>query len=406
MKTIVIGGGAAGMMAAIAAARSKDQVLLLEKNEKLGKKIYITGKGRCNCANDCETEEFFSHVVSNPRFLYSSIYGFTKDEFKAFLESRGCALKTERGQRVFPVSDHASDVTKALEGELRRLGVEIRLHTVVAELRILENCVRGVTLENGQIIEGDRVIVATGGLSYPTTGSTGDGYRFAKAAGHTVTDRKPALVPLVTKERWVPELQGLSLKNVRLKLSAGKKKISDEMGEMLFTHQGISGPLVLSASSYYTKIGGNALAELDLKPALTEEQLDARILKDLTEAGKKQFHNALDHLLPKKLIPVVVALSKIDPEKRAIDVTKQERLALVHLLKHMTMTVVGTGGFSEAIITQGGVSVKEIKPDTMESKLIAGLYFAGEVLDVDAVTGGFNLQIAWSTGMAAGRHEA
>ena len=403
-SVVVIGGGAAGMMAAIAAASCGDQVTLCEKNEKLGKKIYITGKGRCNCTNDCETEDFFGHVISNSRFLYSSVYGFSPADLMRFLTERGCALKTERGKRVFPVSDHASDVTKTLERELKKLGVKVMLEAEAGKLQIRDSAVCGILLKSGSVIEADRVIVATGGLSYPTTGSTGDGYRFAAQAGHKVTKLSPSLVSLHTEERWVPELEGLSLKNVRLTVKAKGKKIADDVGEMLFTRFGISGPLVLSASGRYVKSGAErGEAVLNLKPALTPEQLDARVRKDLEEAGKKQFKNSLDHLLPKKLIPVIVRLSGIDPECRALDVTREKRLALVELLRHLPMTIVGTGDYREAIITQGGVDVREIYPDTMESRLVKGLYFAGEVLDLDAVTGGFNLQIAWSTGTAAGR---
>ncbi len=405
-RTLVIGGGAAGMMAAISAASCGDEVILLEKNEKLGKKIYITGKGRCNCTNHCETEDFFSHVVSNPRFLYSSVYGFGPEDLIRLLEKYGCPVKTERGLRMFPVSDHASDVTKALEKALRANHVQIRLRAEAEEILLRDGAACGVRLADGEMIPGDKVIVATGGLSYPTTGSTGDGYRFAAAAGHRVKKTAPALVSFRTAEGWVPELAGLSLRNVRLTISAGGTKLWDAQGEVLFTRQGISGPLVLSASSRYVKGGyGEGRAVINLKPALTPEELDARVLRDLTEAGKKQFKNSLDHLLPKKLIPVVIALSGIDPEKRALDVTKKERGRLCEVLRGLPLTITGTGDYNEAVITQGGVDVREVRPDTMESKLVQGLHFAGEVLDVDAVTGGFNLQIAWSTGWAAGRRE-
>lgn len=405
-KVIVIGGGAAGMAAAIGAAQSGHSVALYEKNEKLGKKIYITGKGRCNVTNGCDTEELFGNMVSNGKFLYSAIYGFTNFDMMELLEESGCHLKIERGQRVFPVSDKASDVIFALERKMRSLGVAIHLNEPVRELVLEDGQCRGIVLEkSGKKVAADAVIAATGGLSYPTTGSTGDGYKYAKAAGHTVTELSPALVPFVCAEEDVRSLQGLSLRNIEVTLYNGKKILWKEFGEMLFTHFGVSGPVVLSASSYAAKLirKGPLLMDIDLKPALSREQLDARILRDFDEAKNKQFKNALNYLYPAKLIPVMIARSGIDPEKQVNEVTAAERERLLSITKAFRVTLTGLRGFNEAIVTQGGVNVKEVNPSTMESKKTPGLYFAGEVLDLDAVTGGFNLQIAWSTGMLAGR---
>ena len=405
-KVVVIGGGAAGMAAAIGAAQSGHSVDLYEKNEKLGKKIYITGKGRCNVTNGCDTEELFGNMVTNGKFLYSAIYGFTNFDVMDMLEDSGCHLKTERGQRVFPVSDKASDVIFALERKMKSLDVSIHLNEPVKELVLTDGVCTGVMLEkNGKKVNADAVIVATGGLSYPTTGSTGDGYRFAKAAGHSVTELMPALVPFVCAEEDVRSLQGLSLRNIEVTVYNGKKVLWKEFGEMLFTHFGVSGPVVLSASSYAAKVIRKTplVMDIDLKPALSREQLDARILRDFDEAKNKQFKNALNHLFPAKLIPVMIERSGIDPEKKVNEVTAVERERLLSITKAFRVTLTGLRGFNEAIITQGGVAVKEVNPSTMESKKTPGLYFAGEVLDLDAVTGGFNLQIAWSTGMLAGR---
>lgn len=403
-KCIVIGGGAAGMMAALAAADGAWQVELLEKNEKLGKKIYITGKGRCNVTNDCEPDTFFANVVSNPKFLYSAYYSFDNTQVIQLLEQNGCPLKVERGNRVFPVSDHSSDIIRTLQNALVKKNVKISLHTEVKNLLIEDGCVCGVELTDGRKISADAVVVATGGISYPSTGSTGDGYRMAEDCGHHMIDVKPALVPFTVKENWPLSLQGLALKNVEVTLKDDKKEIYTGFGEMLFTHFGISGPLILSASSYYCKkyFGKEVQLSLDLKPALTMEQLDKRILRDFEEKKNKQLKNALDGLLPSKLIPVIIQLAQIPAEKYVHDITKEERQILVGLLKNLPLTVTGTRPFTEAIITQGGISVKDINPSTMESKLIKNLYFAGEVLDLDAMTGGFNLQIAWSTGYLAG----
>lgn len=408
-RIIVIGGGAAGMAAAVAAASCGCDVSILEKNEKLGKKIYITGKGRCNVTNDCDMDRLFESVVTNSRFLYSAFYGFTNRDVMEFLEKAGCRLKTERGGRVFPVSDKASDVTAALTRRLREMEVEIRLREGVESLWLEDGRIRGVILEHRRKKEeADAVIVATGGLSYPTTGSTGDGYRFAREAGHGVTEVSPALVPFETAEDEVKELQGLALKNVEASVSDGKRELYREFGEMLFTHFGVSGPVLLSASSYAAKqLKKKTLTlSIDLKPALTAEQLDARILRDFEAAKNKQLQNALNQLLPSRLIPVIIRRSGISPEKKVNEITREERHGLCGALKHFTLTLTGLRGFNEAIITQGGVQVKEVNPSTMESKKVKGLYFAGEVLDLDAVTGGFNLQIAWSTGVLAGRSAA
>ena len=405
-KIVVIGGGAAGMAAAIGAAQSGLSVDLYEKNEKLGKKIYITGKGRCNVTNGCDTEELFGNMVTNGKFLYSAIYGFTNFDMMDLLEESGCHLKTERGQRVFPVSDKASDVIFALERKMKSLGVSVHLNEPVRELVLDDGVCKGIVLEkSGKKVTADAVIVATGGLSYPTTGSDGDGYKFAKAAGHTVTSLSPALVPFICAEDDVRSLQGLSLRNIEVTVYNGKKVLWKEFGEMLFTHFGVSGPVVLSASSYAAKVIKKTplVMDIDLKPALSREQLDARILRDFDEAKNKQFKNALNHLYPAKLIPVMIERSGIDPEKQVNEVTAVERERLLSITKAFRVTLTGLRGFNEAIITQGGVAVKEVNPSTMESKKTPGLYFAGEVLDLDAVTGGFNLQIAWSTGMLAGR---
>lgn len=405
-KCIVIGGGAAGMMAALAASGNGMEVELLEKNEKLGKKIYITGKGRCNVTNDCEPDTFFANVVSNPKFLYSAFYAFDPSCIMDLLQENGCALKVERGNRVFPVSDHSSDVIRTLQKALSEHKVKISLQTEVKNLILEDQVCRGVELSNGKKCMADAVIVATGGMSYASTGSTGDGYRFAQQAGHSVTEKKPALVPFTVKENWALSLQGLSLKNVEVTVMDGKKQIYKNFGEMLFTHFGISGPLILSASSYYAKkyYGKEVQLYIDLKPALTKEQLDKRILRDFEEKQNKQLKNALDGLLPAKMIPVIIQLSRIKADKFVHDITKEERLLLVDLLKKLPLTVTGTRPFNEAIITQGGVNVKEVNPSTMESKITKNLYFAGEVLDLDALTGGFNLQIAWSSGYLAGEN--
>ena len=405
-KVIVIGGGAAGMMAAVAAADSGAKVTIYEKNEKLGKKLFITGKGRCNVTNAGDMENLFANVMTNEKFLYSAFYTYDNQMVMDFLEKAGCPLKVERGDRVFPVSDHSSDVIAAFHRELRKRDVEIVLNSGVKEIlwdEAGELAIKGVLLESGKKIMADSVVVATGGISYASTGSTGDGYLFAEKTGHKVTECKPSLVPFNVKEDWCKEAMGVSLKNVSLRLVCGKKEIYNGFGEMLITHFGISGPLALSASSYYvSKAKGETMGFIDLKPALDAEQLDKRVLRDFEEAKNKQFKNALNHLFPQKLIPVMIQLSGIDPDKKVNEITKEERKAFVQLIKNVPFTISGVRDFKEAIITKGGVSVKEVNPSTMESKKVKGLYFAGEVLDLDALTGGYNLQIAWSTGYLAG----
>ena len=406
-KVLVIGGGAAGMMAAVFAARGGREVHVFEKNEKLGKKLFITGKGRCNIMNAGEMDTLFTSVVSNSKFLYSAFYGFTNEQTITFFEELGVPVKIERGNRVFPVSDHSSDVIGALSREMNRLGVEVHLHAEVEKIltdRENPELIRGIRLKNGKEVAGDACIVATGGISYPSTGSTGDGLRFAEELGLKVTELFPALVPMEVKEWYAKELQGLSLRNVTAAIYDGKKKLYEEFGEMLFTHYGVSGPIIISASSSV----GKKLKEkelrlcIDLKPALTQEQLDQRILRDFEENRNKQFKNSVDRLFPAKLKPIMIELSGISPEKKVNEISKEDRIRFVKLIKEFPMTLTGLRSYKEAIITKGGVSVKEINPGTMESKKIKGLYFIGEVLDLDALTGGFNLQIAWSTAAAAG----
>ena len=403
-NVIVVGGGAAGMMAAVFAARNGQNVQLLEKNEKLGKKLFITGKGRCNITNAADIEDLFTAVISNPKFLYSGFYSFTNQQVIDFFEELGVKTKIERGERVFPVSDHSSDVIAAFSRELKLLGVSVSLHTEVRELLCEQDKVCGVLLTNGKKMKADAVIVATGGISYPSTGSTGDGYRFAKETGHRVTELLPSLVPMEVRQWYAKELQGLSLRNIEIHITDGKKKLYEEFGEMLFTHYGVTGPVILSASSVVGKTlrKKELTLHIDLKPALSEEQLDKRILREFDANHNKQYKNSIDSLFPAKLKPVMIELSEIEPEKKVNEITKEERQRLVHLIKDFTMTLTGLRGYNEAIITKGGVSVKEIDPGTMESKKMKGLYFAGEVLDLDAVTGGYNLQIAWSTGYLAG----
>ncbi len=406
-KVLIVGGGAAGMAAAIAAAGCGHQVHIYEKNEKLGKKLYITGKGRCNVTNDCDVEGLLGHVVTNSRFLYSSFYGFTSQDMKELLERNGCPLKTERGGRVFPVSDKSSDVIAALSRQMRNLGVNVHLFSEVKGLTVEDQVCRGLVLAKGdEKVSGDSVIIATGGMSYGSTGSTGDGYMFAGQAGHKVTQLLPALVPFNVKENTVKELQGLSLRNVEAAVFDGKKELFREFGELLFTHFGVSGPVILSASSFVSKVlkKKTLTLSIDLKPALDREQLDARIRRDFQEETNKQFKNALGRLYPSKLIPVIIEKSGIPQEKKINEITRGERQQLVEATKNFTLTLTGLRDFKEAVITQGGVAVKEVQPGTMESKLVKNLYFAGEVLDLDAVTGGYNLQIAWSTGWAAGSH--
>lgn len=402
-QVIVVGGGAAGMMAAICSAKEGNQVVLLEKNEKLGKKLFITGKGRCNLTNAGDIEDLMGHVVTNREFLYSAFYSFTNEQMMEWMEQWGCPVKVERGNRVFPLSDKSSDVIRAMERELRRQKVTVKLNTEVRCILTEGGRASGVELKGPGTMRADKVVIATGGMSYLSTGSTGDGYGFAKKAGHKVTHLDPALVPFNVDGTVCSRLQGLSLKNVEASLYADGKRVYKEFGEMLFTHFGVSGPIIISASSYAVQHKGKHLKFLiDLKPALSEEQLDQRLLKDFQENINKEFKNSLGKLLPKKLIPVILELSGIPEEKKIHEITKKERMRLIALLKAVPLSVTSTRGFKEAIITHGGVDVKEINPSTMESKKVQGLYFAGEVLDLDALTGGYNLQIAWSTGYLAG----
>ncbi|SCX78621.1 MULTISPECIES: NAD(P)/FAD-dependent oxidoreductase [unclassified Pseudobutyrivibrio] len=404
-NVIVIGGGAAGLMAGYAAGICGHQVTILEKNEKLGKKIYITGKGRCNFTNACDTEDFFKNVVSNPKFLYSALYTFSPDSMIGFVESQGIPTKVERGNRAFPESDHASDITKALEKAIKEYGVKVRLRTEVKDILIEDNKVIGVKLSDGSIINCDNVILCTGGLSYQTTGSTGDGLKWARKIGLKVTECRPALVPLNCKESYIPEMQGLALKNVNLTIKDGKKKLYDSFGEMLFTHFGVSGPLVLSASSIIGKRlqeTGELQALVDLKPALSVDELSNRVLRDFNDNMNKHLSSVLRGLLPSSMVPVFIELMDFDDSRQINSITKEERANLIALLKAFPFTITGLREYKEAIITQGGISVKEVDPSTMKCKNIEGLSFAGEVLDLDAFTGGFNLQIAWSTGYLAG----
>ncbi len=415
-KVIVIGGGPAGMFAAYFAAQNGHKVTLLEQNEKLGKKLYITGKGRCNITNASDMEELFRNVCSNEKFLYSAFYSYTNDQVVDFFESHGLRTKVERGNRVFPVSDHSSDVISTLSRALKDVGVEVRLYSKVRELLTCkasegnadgtesQPVISGVVLENGEKQLADVVVLATGGISYPSTGATGDGYRFAEKLNHRIVEPTPSLVPFETKEAWVKDLQGLSLKNVAIKIVNGKKVLYEDFGEMLFTHFGVSGPMILSASAAMKpdSFKEQPIAYIDLKPALDEETLDKRVLREFDEAKNKQYKNSIQKLLPGKLVPVIIELSGIDPDKKVNEISKEERRNLVNLLKALPITITGLRGWNEAIITKGGISVKDVNPSTMESKKVKNLYICGEVLDLDAMTGGYNLQIAWSTGYLAG----
>lgn len=394
------------MLASIYAAKNGHQVDVYEKNEKLGKKLFITGKGRCNITNAADMETLFENVVTNRKFLYSAFYNFTNVDIVELLEKLGVKTKVERGGRVFPLSDKSNDVIRALQKEMERLGVNIHLNSEVTDVLTKDGVYEGIMVKGEKKpVKSSCVIITTGGFSYQVTGSTGDGYRFAKTMGHRVTEIHPSLVPLVISEPFCKEMQGLSLKNVEVTITQGKKQVYQNFGEMLFTHFGVSGPLILSASSFITKYvtqGKKLSLSIDLKPALSEEELDGRIIRDFEKNINRQFKNALDELLPKKMIPVVIRLSNIDPGKKVNTITKEERRVLVSVIKKFTMEIAGFRGYNEAIITKGGVSVKEVNPSTMESKLVPGVFFAGEVLDLDALTGGFNLQIAWSTSYTAG----
>lgn len=402
-KVIVIGAGPAGMMAAISAAENHE-VILLEGNERIGKKLFITGKGRCNVTNAKDISEFFDFIPGNPHFLYSALYTYTNIDVMNFFENAGVKLKVERGSRVFPNSDKSSDIISGLSRGLNEAGVDLRLHSKVKDVIFNNNKIEAVILENGSKVKGDYFIITTGGKSYPLTGSTGIGFDLAKKMGHTIVEPKPSLVPIEIEEPWVRALQGLSLRNIELKIKNKKnsKVVYSGQGEMLFTHFGISGPLVLSGSRFI-KDGEKFEISLDLKPALEEKQLDLRIQKDFKKNLNKDFKNSLDELLPKKLIPVIIELSGIDENKKVNSITKEERRTLLNLLKNLTFTVKGLRDIAEAIVTAGGVSTKEIDPSTMQSKIVDNLYFAGEVIDVDAFTGGYNVQIALSTGYLAGK---
>ena len=408
-KIVIIGGGPAGLKAALTAAsryKGKARICLIEKNERCGRKLMITGKGRCNVTNNCDLDTLIANVPKNGRFLYSAFSSFLPQDTMDYFESAGVPLKTERGNRVFPQSDKAVDIVDALVKGLGSLGVK-QIHATAKSIKTEGEKVTGVELENGQVIEADRVVLATGGMSYPVTGSTGDGYRMAGELGHTVTELRPSLVPLNCHEGFCSRLAGLSLKNVTLSVFEGDKKkpIFKEMGEMLFTHFGISGPLVLSSSAYLRRMGkAEYKAVIDLKPALTLEQLDKRILRDFENEKNKDFANSLDALLPKSIIPVIIERSGINPREKVNQVSREQRIDLCRAIKEFTLKIIGFRPIEEAIITCGGISVKEINPSTMESKLISGLFFAGEIIDVDAFTGGFNLQIAFSTAFLAGEN--
>lgn len=413
MKVVVIGGGPAGMMSAISAAKSGDKVVLLEKNNILGKKILITGKGRCNITSSLGIDDFINNIPGNGRFLYSAFENFDNKDIIELLKKEGVSVKEERGNRYFPTSDRAEDVRMALERETKKAGVDIKLNSKVCRIEIEDSRVKSVILENGKI-DADKIILATGGKSYPLTGSNGEGYEIAKKLGHTIKDVRGSLVPLIAEKSVCSKMQGLSLRNVGIMLYdiEKDKKIYSDFGEMLFTHFGVSGPTILSGSAHLLRYkdvdkkisNGKIVLKIDLKPALSFEQLDARILRDFTEVKNKQFKNSLDKLLPKKMIDVVIDKSKIDPEKHVNEITREERMNLIKLLKCFEIRIDGFRPVDEAIVTAGGISVKEINPKTMESKIVSGLYFAGEIIDVDAYTGGFNLQIAYSTGFTAGKH--
>lgn len=407
-RVVVVGAGAAGMMAAITAARLGADVTLLEKNDRPGKKLRITGKGRCNITNDCGIQEFLSNVPTNPRFLYAALNRFSVEDVKSFFEDAGVPIKVERGNRVFPVSDKAADVVSAMFGECKKAGVRILFNKKVLGINTEDGRVTSVK-HTGGVTEADAVILATGGVSYPLTGSDGDGLRFASKLGHTVTKLRPSLVPIVEDGGICKRMQGLSLKNVSLRVVSDRtgKTVYEDFGEMMFTHFGITGPMVLSASAYLPDIGNESYtAEIDLKPALDEKKLDSRLLSDFSKYSNRDFMNSLSDLLPQKMIDTVVELSGIDGRKKVNSVTREERARLCELIKHFKVKLSHFRPISEAIVTKGGVSVSEIAPGTMESKLVNGLYFAGEMIDVDAYTGGFNLQIAFSTGYTAGENAA
>ncbi len=405
-KIVVVGGGPAGMIAAGKAAERGHEVHLFEKNSILGKKIYITGKGRCNITNDSDVDCFIENIPGNPYFLYSALYSFDSGKTIEFFNSLGVKTKVERGNRVFPVSDKAADVAMAMERYVKKSGVIIHTNSEINDIVCGDGIVLGVKTERGEKIKANGVIIATGGLSYPGTGSTGAGYAFAKKCGHTVTSLSPSLVPLRAKEKWCAELMGLSLKNVKISVKNGNGHMFyEDFGEMMFTHYGVSGPMILSASRHVLgKFAEGIQLFIDLKPAIDEKTLDNRVLRDFEKYINKNFGNALGDILPQKMIQVIVNLSGIPNDKKVHDITREERRALVKLLKKVVLNITGTAGYNEAVVTSGGVEVDEINPTTMESKIVKNLHFAGEVLDVDGYTGGFNLQIAFSTGYAAGNN--
>ena len=405
-EVIGIGGGAAGMAASLFAARNGASVTLLEQNEKLGKKVYISGKGRCNLTNDCDRDTFLSQVPRNPRFLYAALSFFSPQDMMALLESAGCPVTVQRGRRVFPSTEKASDVTRTLTSLMRSAGVSVRLNTAVRSLETEDGRITAVRTVSGERIPAGAVILCTGGISYPATGSTGDGYRLAAELGHTVLPPSPVLVGLETAEDWPRSLQGLSLRNVTLTLSRGKKTLYEELGEMLFTHFGISGPLVLEASCHLPEDLSGASLRIDLKPGLTAEQLDARLQRDFSADGKKQLRTELNSLLPARLADLFPRLCGLPDSLRCSQITGEQRRRLGGMLKALPLTIRAPRPVAEAIVTRGGVSVKEVDPATMRSRIVPNLYFAGELLDVDAHTGGYNLQIAWSTGALAGRSAA
>lgn len=408
-RIIVIGGGAAGLMAAVQAAKQGAAVTVLEKMKRVGKKILITGKGRCNLTNNVDVPDLIKNMTGNGSFLYSAIHGFTNEDVISFFHALGVPTKVERGGRIFPKSDKAADVVGALVRALHRLDVKIVTDFSVESIEITEGRIIGVTGKTGARYNCDAVILATGGVSYPGTGSTGDGYRMAESMGHSITPIYPSLVPLEVEDEWVKDAQGLSLRNVKVAAIQGGEKIGEEFGEMLFTHFGVSGPIILSLSrTVAERLKANETVELsiNLKPALTLEILDKRIQRDFEKSMRKQVKNSLNELLPAKLIDVVIDLAYLDPEKAIHQVTKEERLRLAETITHLPLTVTRTRPIAEAIITAGGVLTKEINPKTMASKLVKGLYFAGEVIDIDGYTGGFNLQAAFSTGFAAGQYAA
>jgi len=401
-QLIVIGGGPAGMMAAGTAASQGMSVTLLEKNEKLGKKLHITGKGRCNLTNNSDNINHMSRIVTNPRFMHSSYRAMDSQALIAFFEGQGVALKTERGGRVFPVSDKAYDINDALKAFLMATGVQVELNCAVKNIELKGNGFN-VVASTLPSLTASTIIIATGGLSYPSTGSTGDGYTWAKQLGHNIAPTFPALVPIQSPEPWIPDLEGLSLKNVKCTASISGKIVYEEIGEMLFTKTGVTGPLILSASAYLAgKFDANPIISIDLKPGLTPDQMDNRILRDFETNKNKDFANALDGLLPQRLIQTIINLSQIPYNKKVHTITRKERLSLVHLLKNLNLQPTGNAGYKEAVITKGGISTKDVNPSTLMSKLVPGLFFAGEVLDVDALTGGYNMQIAFSTGYLAG----